>query len=640
MNIKKSGIQKKCVAAALLCASVTSFPLYAENSANWWERWQDNQAFNEALDELGMSYQLLAENPQRTLTRSADPTDILYWQKRTMQIYGDADKDIYYIPAIEPHASGRDRTTVKDRNGFFYTYYYGEQGDTFTLTTSSQPDDVPCTVGLENEYAGTITVKNQKPLNANSSTQYTMSENGFMLLSCRDKSGTFSHMDTLVRVDVTSTTATKHPFFILGLNTKEEWKTLSQQSTPSGQIVLFDGRSRYVASNAKAKASLNSDVLQMLREQLSYVVDYDKANGLDGSSYLHQPLRGLNLGTFNSCCYSQWNSGRIEIGFDSNLPTATSWGYWHEYGHQNQMEWRWDNLSEVTNNILSVSACRLLRGEVTDKSCHENLVYNHFTWDQQAVGAFLKSGETHQFDTDGNVFRKLMMFTQLKTSWPDLYPYIGKAFREIYNEGKGKSLVETNQQKIDFFVVNASKGAGHDLREFFTRWGLGYSAEADAQIAALKLPAVLEPSVTYSGALENTGNESSHVRIKFTNPDNLLNVGFIANSKSIGPTSLQWMGTQYGNSLLYAQVTDKRHRQFTVKLHGQRSPGICEPFPMNSAVNCTAGGNVTELHVFYNPSDNPDLPAGDYTGNLRLIARDWHKAQWTGDVDIALSITK
>ncbi|MDI9843423.1 hypothetical protein QM333_35770, partial [Pseudomonas aeruginosa] len=77
--------------------------------------------------------------------------------------------------------------------------------------------------------------------------QYTMSENGFMLLSCRDKSGTFRHMDTLVRVDVTSTTATKHPFFILGLNTKEEWKTLSQQSTPSGQILLFDGRSRYVA---------------------------------------------------------------------------------------------------------------------------------------------------------------------------------------------------------------------------------------------------------------------------------------------------------------------------------------------------------------------------------------------------------
>ncbi|MCK7004866.1 hypothetical protein [Enterobacter kobei] len=83
MNILKSGIQKKCVAAALFCASVTSLPLYAETTANWWERWQDNQAFNEALDELGMSYQLLSEDPQKTLTRSADPTDVLYWQKRT-----------------------------------------------------------------------------------------------------------------------------------------------------------------------------------------------------------------------------------------------------------------------------------------------------------------------------------------------------------------------------------------------------------------------------------------------------------------------------------------------------------------------------------------------------------------------------
>ncbi|MGP8588524.1 M60 family metallopeptidase, partial [Salmonella enterica] len=128
-----------------------------------------------------------------------------------------------------------------------------------------------------------------------------------------------------------------------------------------------------------------------------------------------------------------------------------------EYGHQNQMTWAWDGLTEVTNNIMSVSACRVLRGEVTDKSCHENLYYNNFSWDQQAVGSFLNSGETHQFDTDNDVFRKLMMFTQLKTSWPDLFAYIGKAYRETYNEGKGKSLVATNQQKIDFFVINASK---------------------------------------------------------------------------------------------------------------------------------------------------------------------------------------
>jgi hypothetical protein len=199
MNILKSGIQKKCVAAALLCASVTSLPLYAETTANWWERWQDNQAFNEALDELGMSYQLLSEDPQKTLTRSADPTDVLYWQKRTMQIYGDADKDIYYIPAIEDHDEARARTGFTGRNPYFNTYYYGEQGDTFTLTTSSQPDDVVRYAGLENQYSGTITTKYQVQLNANHSTQYTLSENGLMLLACWDKSGTYSHMNTLVR---------------------------------------------------------------------------------------------------------------------------------------------------------------------------------------------------------------------------------------------------------------------------------------------------------------------------------------------------------------------------------------------------------------------------------------------------------
>lgn len=61
---------------------------------------------------------------------------------------------------------------------------------------------------------------------------------------------------------------------------------------------------------------------------------------------------------------------------------------------------------------------------------------------------------------------------------------------------------------------------------------------------------------------------------------------------------------------------------------------------MNSAVNCGTSSNITELHVYYDPSDNPDLPAGNYTGNLRLIAQDWHSAEWTGDVNIALSIIK
>lgn len=633
MNILKSGIHNKIATAALLCASMTSFPLYAETTANWWERWQDNQAFNEALEELGTSYQHLSEDPQKTLTRSADPTDVLYWQKRTMQIYGDAENDVYYLPAIEAHDPGRARTGTKGRNGFFYTYFYGEQGDTFTFTTSSQPDDVACYAGLENQYSDTISTKYQVKLNANHSTQYTMSEKGLMLLGCRDKSSNYSHMDTLVRVEVTSTTAKKHPLFIFGLNTKQEWKTFSQQSTPSGQTLLFDGRSRYVANYSKAKASLNTNILQMLREQLTYVMDYDRVNGLDGSSYLHQPLRGLNFGIFNSCCWSQGGDGRIGIGFGNNLPTSTSWGYWHEYGHQNQMTWTWDRLSETTNNILSVSACRLLRGEVTDKSCHENLVYNNFSWDQQAVGSFLNSGETHQFDTDDNVFRKLMMFTQLKTSWPDLYAYIGKAYREAYNEGKGKSQFATNQQKIDFFVVNASKAAGHDLREFFTRWGLGYSTNADSQIAALKLPQPKKVAKTFTGSLNGT----SSTVIKVPAEAKTVNIAFVTNTPSAGPTSLVWKGT--GETPLYAQVVDSRHRSFTVKLRAKTGHGACIANTVNSAINCSSGTSAF-LDVAYRAEDNPHLPQGSYTGVLRLIATDWHNTDWSANVNIDLSIVK
>jgi hypothetical protein len=103
-----------------------------------------------------------------------------------------------------------------------------------------------------------------------------------------------------------------------------------------------------------------------------------KLTGLMGHR-IYISLCGLNFGIFNSCCWSQGGAGRIGIGFGNSLPTETSWGHWHEYGHQNQMTWAWNGLT-VTNNIMSLSACRLLRGEVTDKSCHENLYYNNFSW--------------------------------------------------------------------------------------------------------------------------------------------------------------------------------------------------------------------------------------------------------------------
>lgn len=641
-NGKKNIVKLLLCLSALPAISVAAQPLKLTTNADesaWWTPYKESKAFNETLDEFGMTYQQLDASPDKTLSRSADVNDVLFWQKRTMAIYADAKENTYHIPVVEEHDNARHRTTVDGRAPGFFTYYYARVDDTMTLRTENQPDDVKCMSYLENDYQHPGGVDEVK-LTPNGETTITFKHKGVVLLECRgvSESASLNHMNTLVTLHIVSTSAAEHPLFILGINTLEEWKNISQQATPSGQTLLFDGRSRYYAANNVAKASKDHNIEQTLREHLLNTLRYDKLNGIDGKSSIDEALRGMNIATYNSCCWAQGGDGRIGIGFGGSIPTQTSWGEWHEFGHENQMQWSWDGLDETTVNIYSIAACRATRGEVDVKTCHENLQYNGFSWDQQAVGNFLKSGQTWNLDKEDDVFRKLMMFAELETSWPDIYPAIGKAYREINDYNNGYNKVDSNQEKIDFFVVNASKYSGHDLREFFTRWGVDYSADADDQIAKMKLPQVIEPSEEWQAALElQKGQTSTETDLVIENTATRYNTGFVANSSAIGPTSLIWSDPDWTYTTVTVPVVDKRNRQFFVKLRVQRYAGLCDTKKMNDAVGCSQGSTTTLITRYY-VSDNPELPAGEYHGALHLIALDWHQQDWSGNANVTLHI--
>lgn len=636
------------IPAALLLTSLSSGifsvanaqNLYSENdNTEWWVPYKNSVAFNEALDQFGLTYQQLETTPDKFISRSDDVNDALFWQKRTMSIYKNANQGDYYIPVIEAHDNARYRTTEDGRNLAFATYYYGNASDTITIRTSSQPEDVNCYVALENTYTS-VSVKYRTLLTPNGETTYTLPEKGSIIFNCSGKSedSSLKHMDQLVPFHISSTTATYQPLFILGLTTLDEWKTMSQQVTSSGQILLFDGRTRYYASNNKAKASLNTNIQQTMRENLMNTIHYDVLNGMDGSTSLHQPNRGLNLALYNASGWSAGGGGQIAIGFGSNIPTQSSWGIWHEFGHQNQMGWSWSGLEETTVNIYSIAACRATQGEVDVKNCHENLAGNGFEWDQQAVGTFLKSGQVWDLDNDTNLFHQLMMFAQLETSWPDLYPALGKAYREIndYNQGSGK--VNSKQEKVDFFVVNASKYSGHDLRKFFTRWGVDFSTDASNQIADMKLPEVIEPSETLQTTLElEKGKISVEKNLVLHNTGGRYNTGFVANSKTIGPTALVWADPDWSYTTLTVPVVDKNDRQFFIKLRGQRYGGYCDAQKLNDAAGCSEGSTTTLVTRFY-VSDNPDLPEGEYHGTLHLIALDWQDKNWSANMNVDLHL--
>lgn len=89
------------------------------------------------------------------------------------------------------------------------------------------------------------------------------------------------------------------------------------------------------------KNSATKNIEQTLRQSLLRTITYDKVDGLDGSSWLHQPSRGLLFVSYQSCCWANSGQGLIGVGGDSSIPETPSWLDWHEYGHQFQMGWSW-----------------------------------------------------------------------------------------------------------------------------------------------------------------------------------------------------------------------------------------------------------------------------------------------------------
>ena len=602
----------------------------------WWANHQSSEGFKEAIAQFGLTIEQMNENYEVMEARAKNPNDPLFWLKRTLETY-PAQQDQYAIPVTEENGVMRDRTTQWNRNPYFLTREYGKAGERITIKTAKIPAGIACYAAMQGNMGGFDGPDGVKALASDSINTYVLPHDGILMLGCPDYNKDMSTIDTAVPMQILSGGSQRHPLFLFGINSQREWADFTQQVTPTGYGVFFDGRTRYAASQKKLRASANTNIMQTMRENLLRTITYDKLNGLDGSSALHQPVRSLFMASYDACCYASSGSGKLAIGFESKVPTTHGWGAWHEYGHQYQMGWSWGGQGEVTVNLYSLAACYTQLGHVETKQCHPNLELQGFTWDQQAVGSFLKSGQRWHFDTETNVFRRLTMFGQLLTTWPDLYPALGKAYREAYNRGENKAALDTTQEKIGWFVTNASRQSGRDLREFFTRWGLGYSAAAGEQIAAMKLPAPTQPTMTYEKPLVHSGNSPTTVSLQIDNDNQAHGIGLITNSAKIGPQKLVWVAN--GETTLHTQVVDAQNRPFTIALRGKKLTGGCAYHTINSAVTCGLGSNI-HLSVIYRPEDNPDLPAGDYHGTLPLIAAGWHDPSWTANVNFPLTITK
>lgn len=140
-------------------------------------------------------------------------------------------------------------------------------------------------------------------------------------------------------------------------------------------------------------------------------------------------------------------------------------------------EWTFDGAGEVTVNIFSMHAFNFVIGHhVLDQE-----------WPKNVSNDFAKyfSKQPNYQDWQNNVGMALMTFLQLikHFGWSAM-----RKFMKNYEEDikKGENLPQSNQDKIDQWVLRFSKVVRRNIKPQFEMFGLPVSAYVDEQLVDLK----------------------------------------------------------------------------------------------------------------------------------------------------------
>ncbi|MBX8575033.1 M60 family metallopeptidase [Pseudomonas cichorii] len=573
--------------------------------------------------------------------------EVLIWQLRAGEIYGGGE-NTYKIPVLEEQENEMSRVGGwQRRNIYIPTHAYLEAGDEITLDVKNYPSLLTrCSAytfaNFDKPYGPDAT--NSMGLKQNTQQVYKATIPGMLMLACVDQGKNMNNWNswgTTVTIS-TSPPPKKTSLYVYGAMPSGDWPSLARSPDPSGQVYLFNGRTvmNFPAAVALAHADQNIDA--MMREHLIITTRYDQLNGFSWQT--ERPLDTLALSmyqaSFNICCMSHYYNGLIGINFGGDRVNS-HWGDWHEYGHQNQLSWKWGHLTEISNNLFSLEACRMLTGNnLSDFSrCHPNLSF--ITPDPEAVGTFLKMDGIPEIPPDVPSNRTLLMLAQLYTSFPDWHAQLARDFRVAYARGDNSEDFSTDQKKMDWFALNSSRIVGRDLRGFFDKWEFTYSATARQAIADLNLPEPIKPSVQYSSEWTISTNHT----LEGTIPVPLLRntIGLVAYGKEEGPTLLQSVEDESYTKLTTLVVGTKRV-PYPVVLRGTLKHGECPgEGPMHDISTCAGIDHNVYWKLHYEPLDNLlPLPDDNYEGVLRLGIRAAYDQSWGGTltVPIKLNVSK
>lgn len=284
------------------------------------------------------------------------------------------------------------------------------------------------------------------------------------------------------------------PYFIHGTTTESEFQQqLDSRDTPYVQLVTA-----HALISMQREAALrfrDEDHLRLLSTFEEMIRIEDGEAGLDDTTATHARLanryhfvtrmEGIDgIGAFAKHGHMLFPEPILDRLLMVDRLRLRGWGPYHELGHQHQQTpYRPTEFNEVTVNIYSLAVNRAFWKYGQSPRLHDPESNGKSVWESAPpkIGA-----DGVNFIDDFTGMEKLVMFEQLRLAYGSGFqPTVHRLVRD---ERPDPGSWDDPGYRLGNFALYYSKAAGHDLREFFAKWGLPYDPAFDDRIAALGLP--------------------------------------------------------------------------------------------------------------------------------------------------------
>ncbi|MED0876731.1 M60 family metallopeptidase [Bacillus mobilis] len=314
-----------------------------------------------------------------------------------------------------------------------------------------------------------------------------------------------------IRTTVT-TGGTTTPLFELGKHTKQDLINMLDQYPNAHAVELKGERVLITASPARVKKYLlgsNTDPVQLLKKMDEATRIQDKVAGLSEEQvdkhYIHyvEENHSPDYYMYATSYRTAYVGDAIQYVLDINKFIKDGWGPWHEAGHlRQQSPWKFYNMTEVQNNIYSLSVEKAFTSNQSFRLQQEGAYTKAFQYLEQP---------NKNYDEVSDVFVKLVMLWQLQLAYgEDFYPKL----HQLYRDMSSSELPQTDENKKQLFMISASKVAKQNLIPFFEKWGLRPNNDTIQKVAALGYP-ILTAEIW-------KGTDSNPIKPDMPNGNNIL----------------------------------------------------------------------------------------------------------------------